>query len=146
MKKLIMLFVVLWLAFPATTWAVADVLNYQPERKVDLKFQSEKKVIDKNFIAVQSYLVLMTVFDIETTFAVIHNGGHEENALMKPFFNSGRPAVYALQLGIDALVIYLSYEMKKSSHKEFNQTWFVAPMVIGTTHAICGGLNFRYMW
>ena len=65
---------------------------------------------------------------------------------MKPFFNSGRPAVYAVQLGVDALVIYLSYEMKKSGHKEFNQTWFVAPMVIGTTHAVCAGLNFRYMW
>lgn len=108
--------------------------------------RADEKVIDKNFIAVNSYLILTTVFDIETTFAVIHNGGHEENALMKPFFNSGRPAVYALQLGIDALVIYLSYEMKKSKHKEFNQTWWVAPMVIGTTHNICAGLNLRYAW
>jgi hypothetical protein len=107
---------------------------------------NKPKVIDKNFIDVSSYLVLMTVFDVETTFSVIHNGGYETNPIMKPLYKSGRPATYGIQLGIDALVIYLSYEMKKSSHKEFNKTWWVAPMVIGTTHGVCGGLNLRYVF
>jgi hypothetical protein len=146
MKKLIIMSsMVACLLAPSIGHAQADVELYQLKPKVALKFQP-KKVIDKNFIAVSSYLVLMTVFDVETTFAVIHNGGHEENALMKPLFSSGRPAVYGVQLGVDALVILLAYEMKKSSHKEFNQTWWVAPMVVGTTHGICGGLNMRYVW
>jgi len=107
---------------------------------------SQEKVIDKQFIAASSYLVLTTIADIETTFSVIHHGGHEENPVMKPLFKSGRPAVYAAQFGIDAFVIYLSYQMKKSKYKEFNKTWWIAPMILGTSHAACAGLNFRYIW
>jgi len=105
----------------------------------------EEKVIDTKFIAVSSYLILTTVFDIETTFAVIRNGGHEENPVMKPFAKN-RAYMYGVQFGIDALVIWLSYEMKGSKHKEFSQTWWVAPMIVGTTHGVMGGLNCRYIW
>jgi hypothetical protein len=105
----------------------------------------EEKVVDTKFIAVSSYLILTTVFDIETTFAVIRNGGHEENPLMKPFAKN-RAYMYGVQLGIDALAIWLSYEMKGSKHKEFRKIWWVAPMIVGTTHGVMGGLNCRYIW
>jgi hypothetical protein len=108
--------------------------------------QEKKKVMDKEFIAVSSYLILMTVFDVETTFAVVRNGGHENNPVMKPFIKSGRLATYGVQLGVDALFIWLAYEMKGSKHKEFRKIWWVAPVVLGTEHGVMGGLNLRYCW
>lgn len=105
----------------------------------------EEKVIDTKFIAVSSYLVLMTVFDVETTYAVIRNGGHECNPLMKPLVKN-RAYMYGVQLGVDALAIWLAYEMKGSKHKEFRQIWWVSPMIVGTTHGVMAGLNCRYIW
>jgi len=108
--------------------------------------KEKPKIVDKEFVAVSSYLVLMTVFDVETTFAVIHNGGHERNPVMKPLFKHGRVATYGVQLAVDAVFIWLAYEMKGSQHKEFRKIWWVAPAVLGTTHGIYGGLNLRYVW
>ena len=106
----------------------------------------EEKVIDKNFIAVSSYLVAMTIFDVESTFSAVRNGAHEANPIMKPFVKSGRPATYAIELGADALFIFIAYEMKASKKTTFNKTWWIVPMVAGTAHGICGGLNLRYAW
>jgi hypothetical protein len=130
------LLIIVILLVPTLLYAQADIT--EPPK--------EKKVIDKEFMAVGSYLVLMSVFDTETTFAVIHNGGHENNAIMKPIVNSGRPATYGVMLGTDALFMFIVYEMKKSSNPTFNKTWWVVPMVAGTTHGVCGGLNLRYAW
>lgn len=113
---------------------------------VPAQAQENQKVVDIKFIAVSAYLVTMTVFDVETTFGAIRNGAHEANPIMKPFIDSGRPATYALQLGIDALLIFVAYEMKKSSNSDFNKRWWVLPMVSATEHAVCGGLNLRYAW
>ena len=106
----------------------------------------DKKIIDSQFLSASAYLIVTTVFDMETTFAAIHNGAHEANPIMKPFVNSGRPATYGVELGLDALIIFMAYEMKKSKHKEFNHTWFVLPMAVGTAHGIAGGLNMRYVF
>lgn len=106
----------------------------------------QEKVIDTEFVTISSYLVLMTIFDVETTFAAIRNGAHEANGLMRPFIKNGRLATYGMQLGIDALAIWLAYEMKGSKHKEFRKTWWLVPSVIGTGHGIAGGLNCRYIW
>lgn len=140
MKRIPVLIVALGLLAPSLSFAQADVLNYQPPSKI------EKKVIDTKFIVVSSYLVAMTVFDLETTFSAIHNGAHEANPIMKPFVNSGRPATYAVQLGIDAAILFLAYELKKSKNPDFNKIWWVAPMLSGTAHGVCGGLNLRYSW
>lgn len=107
--------------------------------------RASEKTLDKEFIAVSSYLVLMTIFDVETTFTAIRNGAHEANPCMKPFAKN-RAAMYGVQLGIDAIVIFAAYKMKGSEHKLFNRTWWIGPSVIGTSHAICGGLNLRYVW
>jgi membrane carboxypeptidase/penicillin-binding protein len=131
------LIVFLLLMMSGLCYAQADILTYTHVK--------EKKVADGTFIAVSSYVVAMSVIDIETTYAVIRNGGHECNPLVKPFIKN-RAYMYGVQLSVDALFIYLSYEMKGSKHKEFNKIWFVAPMVLGTTHGVMGGLNFRYVY
>jgi hypothetical protein len=107
---------------------------------------AEEKIIDKEFVMVNSYLVLMTVFDIESTFSAIHNGAHEANPVMKPFVKSGRLATYGINLAVDALIIWASYEIKGSKNKDLKKTWWLLPMITGTAHGVCGGLNMRYVW
>jgi len=104
---------------------------------------AEEKTVDTEFIAVSSYLVLMTVFDVETTFSAIHNGAQEANPIMKPFAKN-RAYMYGVQLGVDALVIWLAYEMKKS--EQWRPVWWIVPSVVGTAHGVCAGLNLRYVW
>lgn len=108
--------------------------------------QEKKKIIDTNFTLVSAYLITMTVFDIEATFAATKNGAKEANPIMKPFIKNSRPATYAIQLGIDTLIFFVAYEMKKSNKSDFKKTWWVLPMIAGTEHGIAGGLNLRYVW
>ena len=105
--------------------------------------RAEEKVVDTEFVAVSSYLVLMTVFDVETTFSSIRNGAHEANPIMKPFAKN-RAYMYGVQLGVDAIVIYLAYKMKKS--ETWRPVWWIAPSIVGTAHGVAGGLNLRHCW
>jgi hypothetical protein len=105
--------------------------------------EESKKIADAEFIAVSSYLVLMTVFDCETTFSAIRNGAGEANPIMKPFVKN-RAYMYGVQLGVDAFIIWLSYEMKGS--RDFKNMWWVMPSVVATSHGVAGGLNLRYCW
>jgi len=106
----------------------------------------EKKVVDTNFVLVSTYLVAMTIFDVETTFAAIRNGAHEANPIMKPFIKRGRAATYGIQMGINTIVIGTSYLMKKSDNPDLRKTWWVIPSVVATSHGVAGGLNLRYVW
>jgi hypothetical protein len=129
-----------FLLLPTLCFAQADMLTYQPPSKI------EKKVIDTKFVAVGAYLVAMTIFDVETTFSAVRNGAHEANPIMKPFVNSGRPVTYAIEFAIDAAILFLAYELKKSKNPNLNKTWWVVPMISGTAHGVCAGLNLRYAW
>lgn len=104
----------------------------------------EKKVVDTNFVLVSTYLVAMTIFDVETTFAAIRNGAHEANPIMRPFIKRGRGATYGMQMGINAIVIGSAYLMKKDP--KWNKAWWVIPSVWATGHGVAGGLNLRYVW
>jgi hypothetical protein len=137
MKIIVCLVMALLLSY-GITYAQADKLVFSPSKP-------EKKVLDLEFVAVSSYLVLMTVFDVETTFAVIRNGGHECNPVMKPF-TKNRAYMYGVQLGLDALVIYVAYEMKGSKYPAFGKTWWVVPSILGTAHGVAGGMNMRYVF
>lgn len=114
--------------------------------QTDLIYQPAKKVIDKSFLEVSAFLVASTIFDVETTFAAIHNGAHEANPLMKPFVNKGRVPTYAVQLGVDAILLSIAYEIKKSSHRDLQKVWWVLPTVAATGHTVASGLNLRYVW
>jgi hypothetical protein len=105
-----------------------------------------KQIIDGKFIAASAYLVAMTVLDIETTFAAIHNGAHEANPVIKPFIKNGRPATYAFEIGIDALTLWTAYKMRASENKTLNKTWWILPTIMATGHGVAGGLNLRYIW
>jgi lysylphosphatidylglycerol synthetase-like protein (DUF2156 family) len=111
-----------------------------------IAFEARASEVDTKFVVVSSYLVLMTVFDVETTFSAIHNGAHEANPLIKPFTKNGRLATYGVQFGIDALILWLAYEMKGSKNQDFRKIWWIAPSIVGTAHGVAGGLNLRYCW
>lgn len=129
-------------------FAQSDTLNL--ERKIELpkvELQKPKSTIDKEFIGVGAYLIAMTIFDVETTFAAIRNsGGTEANPVMKPFVKNGRVATYAFTLAVDALVLYIAYEIKGSKDKKLQKMWWIGPMIVGTGHGIAGGLNCRYVF
>jgi hypothetical protein len=108
--------------------------------------EAQNKPLDPQFIAVSSYLIFSSVFDTETTFASLHNGCHEANPVMRPFVKSGRAATYAFVLATDAAVIYVAYRMRKCENPGFKKIWWVGPMVIGTGHAVAGGVNCGYIW
>jgi hypothetical protein len=108
--------------------------------------RADEKIIDGKFLSVSAYLIATTLFDVETTFAAIHNGACEANPILKPFVKSGRPATYGFELGADALFLFIAYEMKASKNSNLNKAWFILPMVAGTVHGIAGGLNLRYVF
>ena len=135
MRKIV--FIVINLILMASIcFAQTDQFTYHPP--------TEKKIIDINFITVSSYLILTTIFDLETTFSAIRNGAHEANPIMRPFVKRGRGATYGMQMGINAIVIGTSYLMKKDP--KWNKGWWVIPLVVATGHGVAGGLNLKYVW
>ena len=104
---------------------------------------AQQKVADKKFIFTSSLLVGATVFNVESTFAALDKCNHtceEGNLLMKPLFNLGRPAVYAVDGGVNAGIIYASYHMKKKGFKG----WWLPQLAGGAVYAIAGGFNMRF--
>ena len=103
------------------------------------------KVVDTKFVLITSSLVVSTVFDVETTFAAIKNPNvREDNPIMRPFVNAGRPATYAFLGGVDTGIVYVSYRMKKSTNPTVRKIWWVIPIVATAGHALAGGFNLRF--
>lgn len=142
MKKLLLLTMALGLLvmlnFTSICFAQADKSIYRPP---------EKKVIDTKFLEVSTFLVASTIFDVETTFAAIKkSGGHEGNPLVRPFIERGRLPTYAVQFGLDAVFLFIAYEIKKSDNPRIQRTWWVLPSIAATGHTVADGLNCRYIW
>ncbi len=124
MRKLLLAFVMVFYSFPAL---------------------AQEKTVDKKFIFTSIFLAGTTVFDTETTFAALDKCNHtckEGNPLMRPFFNSGRPAVYAVQGAVDVGLIAWSYKLKKDG----NKLWWFPPVVVGAVHGLAGGFNLRFVF
>jgi hypothetical protein len=103
---------------------------------------AQEKTVDKKFIVVNGFLVSATVFDIETTYIGLENCSRckELNPVMRPFVNSGRPAIYTVEMGINAGMIYYSYKLKKRGSK----LWWVIPVAVGAAHGVAGGSNLKF--
>jgi hypothetical protein len=100
-------------------------------------------VADRDLYLVSGALVLATAFDSETTFAGIESGrAHESNAVMRPFVNSGRPAVYAVEFAADAAILFLAYRMKERG----DHRWWWIPSARIAGHTVAGSLNLRFIF
>lgn len=104
------------------------------------------KIIDTKFVLINGFLVASTIFDVETTFAGMKPGVSEQNPLMRPFINAGRPATYAYLGGVTAGIVYVSYRMKKSTNPTIRKLWWVYPVVVTVSHAFVGGRNLRFVF
>ncbi len=106
---------------------------------------AQEQTADKKFIFTSAFLAGATMLDVESTFAALNKCAgtcREGNPLMRPLFQSGRPAVYAVQGGVDVAVIAWSYKMKKDG----NKLWWLVPVALGTAHGFAGGFNMRFVF
>ncbi len=100
------------------------------------------KTVDKKFVIVNGFMVGATIFDVETTFRGLENCSNckELNPLMRPFVNSGRPATYAVETGVNTAIIYYSYRLKENGSK----LWWAIPFAVGAVHSVAGSANLRF--
>lgn len=104
----------------------------------------QKKVVDAKFTALMLALQVSTVADIESTYHALGNcpPGYtcrEGNPLMRPFIQSGRPAAYAFTTGVNGLVMWHSYRLKKRG----SRWWWVGPAIQIGIHTFAAVHNYR---
>ncbi|MBI2981998.1 MAG: hypothetical protein HYY44_06890, partial [Deltaproteobacteria bacterium] len=105
------------------------------------EIQAEKsaRTPDTTFWIVSAGLVMTTIYDLETTFWSLKNCDNckEGNFLVAPLVNTGRPATYAVMMGVNAGLLYLSYRVKKQGSK----LWWIGPAIGTAAHGVAGTLN-----
>lgn len=94
-----------------------------------------KPVVDAQFISMSALVMGLTIADIETTQHCLGNGTCKE---LNPLIPHSRAGMYAVNLPINALAMYLSYRLKAGGHK----TWWIAPLVISGAHGVGVGFTF----
>ncbi len=124
--------------------ATADALQPTTISPAPAPQRDEKKVADAKFLALMMAVQVSTVVDIESTFHTIGQcpPGYtcrEGNPLLRPFIQSGRPAVYAFTTGINGLVMWHSYRMKKRG----SRWWWVGPAIQIGVHTWAAVHNYR---
>lgn len=67
-----------------------------------------------------------TAADVESTYHAYDRGFHESNLFMRPLVEAGRPAIYSVQMGIDAGVMYW---FAKTDRRKFR--WVVVGAIAG---------------
>jgi hypothetical protein len=94
-----------------------------------------KRTIDAKFIGMSALVMGTTIADIETTQHCLGNGTCRE---LNPMIPHSRAGMYAVNLPINALAMYVSYRLKASGHK----TWWIAPIAISGAHGVGAGFVF----
>ena len=93
------------------------------------------RVADATFIGMSALAMGLTVADIETTQHCLGNGTCRE---LNPLMPHSRAGMYAVNVPVNALLMYVSYRLKAGGHK----TWWIAPIAISGSHAIGAGFVF----
>lgn len=106
----------------------------------------QSNVIDRPFVIVGAALVGATVYDLESTFAVMKSCPadmrcFEANPIQRPFVNRDRLATYTFNLAIDGGMMYAAYQLKKS--ERFHKLWWFVPVGGIVGHAIGGTANIK---
>ncbi len=94
-----------------------------------------KRVADAKFIGMSALAMGLTIADIETTQHCLGNGTCQE---LNPLMPHSRAGMYAVNVPINALAMYLSYRLKAAGHK----TWWIAPIAISGAHGVGAGFVF----
>jgi len=127
---------------PATTksqlLASADAPSYTASyliRPIEPAKPKPKPVADAKFIGMSALAMGLTIADIETTQHCLGNGTCRE---LNPMIPHSRAGMYAVNIPINALAMYVSYRLKAGGHK----TWWIAPIAISGAHAVGTGFVF----
>jgi hypothetical protein len=111
----------------------AYILPYM--RPVVTKQTKPERVVDRKFVAMSALAMGLTIADIESTQHCIGNGSCRE---LNPLMPTSRAGMYAVNIPVNAGLMYLSYRLKASGHK----TWWIAPLAISGAHAVGFGFKF----
>ena len=94
-----------------------------------------KPVIDTKFIAMSAVSMALTIADIERTQHCLRRSSCVE---LDPLLPRSRAGMYAVNIPVNAGLMYLSYRLKASGRK----TWWIAPLSISAGHFV--GATFRF--
>ena len=117
--------------------ASAEPPAYMPPyiRPIETTKPKAKRVVDKKFIIMSALVMGTTIADIETTQHCLGNGTCRE---LNPLIPHSRAGMYAVNLPINALAMYVSYRLKAGGHR----TWWIAPIAISGAHGVGAGFVF----
>lgn len=104
-------------------------------RPIEAAQPKAKRVVDAKFVGMSALVMGTTIADIETTQHCLGNGTCRE---LNPMIPHSRAGMYAVNLPINALAMYVSYRLKAGGHK----TWWIAPIAISGAHGIGAGFVF----
>jgi len=104
-------------------------------RPVVINEAKSTRVVDKKFIGMSALAMGLTIADIENTQHCLNQGTCRE---LNPMMPRSRAGMYAVNLPVNAGLMYLSYRLKASGKK----TWWIAPLAISGSHAIGAGFMF----
>lgn len=97
--------------------------------------QAPKRVVDKKFVAMSALAMGLTIADIERTQSCL--GSHTCQEL-NPTLPRSRAGMYAVNVPLNAGLMYLSYRFKSKGKK----VWWIAPIAISGSHLVGAGLRF----
>jgi hypothetical protein len=121
----------------ATFRASADAPSYVAPyiRPIEPRKPHTEHVVDAKFVGMSALAMGLTVADIESTQHCLRNGTCRE---LNPLMPHSRLGMYAVNVPVNALAMFVSYRLKAGGHK----TWWIAPIAISGAHAVGAGFVF----
>lgn len=119
-------------AFKTANYISPNLLAIVQQTKESAK---PKPVFDKKFATMSVVSMALTIADIERTQSCLHKNRCEE---LDPLLPHSRAGMYAVNLPVNAGLMYLSYRLKASGRK----TWWIAPLGISAGHFV--GATFKF--
>ncbi len=104
-------------------------------RPIEPSKPKPERVIDSKFVGMSALVMGLTIADIESTQHCLGNGTCRE---LNPLMPHSRAGMYAVNIPVNALAMYLSYRLKAGGHK----TWWIAPIAISGAHGVGAGFIF----
>ena len=99
------------------------------------------KVIDGKFLGLSAGILGATVFDTEMTLRSLKTClCYETNPIFAAVLKEGRPATYAVAVGLDAFGLAMTYKLKK----EHRKIWPVPVVAVIGLHLILGIHNNHF--
>ncbi|HWR14414.1 MAG TPA: hypothetical protein VN577_06280 [Terriglobales bacterium] len=128
------------LAFAGDPERGADLFRVEPMPYVApverfLERPTKPRVIDKKFVALHALAMGLTIADIERTQSCLGNRTCRE---LNPLSPVSRTGMYAVNVPLNAGLMYLSYRLKASGKR----TWWIVPAVISGAHGVGVGFEF----